>query len=368
MLLQRGPMSRSDLAKSLDLSPAPLTGLSRKLIEQGLIQESATQHGARQGRPSILLELNPSYGYFLGVCITDAPPVLTLCDLNGNVCEEHLLLATREPEMVAGNIREGMEKILASQRIAKEKILGIGLAVSGLIDRKSATCRLSNDLDWRDVPIAELVNQATGIPVYLENDANAVAVGEKLFGSAKTAHDFIVITLNRTIGAGHYLKGELYRGHSGGAGEIGHTTIELQGLPCPCGKNGCLDTIAGSKALLHSAREKGLDVRNVTDIESLAVAGSTEANGILYRAGQAVGLAATHMIHSTNPQSVILTMSARTASGAFIAATLHTIESNILPGLRSTTEILFHRVDGNFCARGAASIAAHQYFLSQASA
>jgi predicted NBD/HSP70 family sugar kinase len=367
MLLQHGPMSRSDLAKSLDLSPAPLTGLSRKLIEQGLVQESAVQHGARQGRPSILLTLNPSYGYFLGVCITDAPPVLTLCDLNGNVLEEHPLEATREPEMVAANIQEGLEKILVSQRISREKILGIGLAVSGIIDRKSAICRLSNDLDWRDVPIAELVNQATGIPVYLENDANAVATGEKLFGSAKTIHDFIAITLNHSIGAGHYIKGELYRGYGGGAGEIGHTTIDLNGALCPCGKKGCLDMISGSKALLKSAHEKGLDVKNVTDIESLAVAGNTEAIGILYRAGQAVGLAATHMIHSTNPQSVILAMSSSSAGGVFIAATLHTIESNILPSLRSTTEILFHRVDGNFCARGAASIAAHQYFLSQAS-
>lgn len=367
-LIEHGSMSRSDLAESLHLSRPALTALSRELIDLGLIHETAVEHdNKRQGRPSILLALNPAYGYFVGVCITDHPPVLMLCDVNGNVLGHHAIAATRKPEAVAKAIQEGIHHFLVARQIPRKDILGIGMAVSGMVDREHGVCRLSNELDWRDVPIAAIVREATGIPAFLENDANAAAMGEKLFGNARTEKNFTVITVDRAIGCGHYIHGGLYRGHDGGAGEIGHTTIDLNGLPCLCGKKGCLDTVAGSKAILEAAQEKGIAVQTVEEIEALAAAGNAEAITILYRAGQALGLAVAHLIQNNNPRMVIFALSENIAGGVFIAATQQTIESNVLPRFLPTTKILFQRMDNNFWDRGAASIAAYEYFRYQAS-
>jgi predicted NBD/HSP70 family sugar kinase len=367
-LIANGPRSRSELAESLNLTRSALTALCRELIEEGLIHEAEVQRNEqRQGRPSILLALNPGYGYFLGVCITDRPPVLTLCDVNGNLLDNHQIASTSEPEAVAAAIGEGIDYFLASQRISRNQLLGTGIALSGLVDREAGVCRLSNELGWSDVPIAKIARRTTGIPAFLENDANAAATGEKLFGNARTGKDFTVVTVDRAIGAAHYIGGELYRGHSGVAGEIGHITLDLNGLPCPCGKRGCLDTIAGSNAILAAARRKQLAAENIAGIEALAAAGDTDAEEILYRAGQALGLTVAHLIQCNNPRTVIFALSEDIKSGVFISATSQMIQSNILPRLVPLTEILIHHMDKNFWSRAAASIAAHEHFRYQAS-
>jgi predicted NBD/HSP70 family sugar kinase len=369
-LIEHGSMSRSDMAELLNLSRPALTVLCRELLEVGLVYESPVQpqpNGQGMGRPAILLSLNPHYGYFVGVCITDYPPMLTLCDVNGTVVDSHEIAITREPEATAAAIQQGIQHFLESQQISRKNILGIGIAVSGLMDREQGICVLSNELNWRNVPIARIVHRVTGIPAYVENDANAATMGEKLFGNARSGRNFTVITVDQTIGAANYIEGELYRGYSGGAGEIGHTTSEWNGLPCRCGKKGCLDTIAGSRAIRQAAHEKGLEVKSVAELESLAVSGNAEAIAILYRAGQALGFAAAHLVQNNNPRTVIFALSENVSSSVFIAATQQTIENNILPQFVPVTEILFHRMDRNFWARGAASIAAHEYFLYQAS-
>lgn len=367
-LIELGPTSRSELAGYLNLSRPALTTLSRELIDLGLIHETEVQHnGQRQGRPSILLALNPDYGYFLGVCITDYPPVLTLCDIHGNVIDEHEIASTREPEAVAATIQQGIRSLLAEQKILRKNILGIGIAVSGLVDREQGICLLSNELNWHNVPIAKIVEQATGIPTFIENDANAAATGEKLFGNARTAKEFVVITVDATIGSALYIHNQLHSGHSGGAGEIGHITADLNGIPCRCGKKGCVDTISGSKAILEAAHKKNLSAQSLSELESIAAAGNAEAIAILYRAGQALGLATAHLIMCNNPRTVIFALSENIIGGVFMAATLQTIENNILPQFISSTEILFHHMHNKFWARGAASIAAHEYFRYQAS-
>lgn len=366
--MQNGSMSRSDLAGKIGLSRSALTELSRELIEAELIRETSVVRDAqRQGRPSVLLALNEHRGYTLGASLQGNTVSLALCDVHGTILETQCCELTPTPETVAKTIRDGMRHLIQARAIHKNQVLGIGLAISAFVDPHAGVCVHSNQLGWHDVPIVDIVKRITGVPVYVENDANAVATGEKLFGNTRKMSNFSIITLSNAIGAGHYIAGNLYRGESGGAGEIGHQTMDLNGLPCPCGKKGCLDTISGVGAMVTLARSRSLTADNLQDMEKLASNGNPIATEILRRAGQTLGLAVSYLIQMNNPEAVLFAFTEDVAGGIFMTSVRQSIENNILPRFLPTTKLLFHRVTGSFWARGAASIATHEFFRAQLS-
>jgi predicted NBD/HSP70 family sugar kinase len=201
----------------------------------------------------------------------------------------------------------------------------------------------------------------------LENDANAVAMGEKLFGDAKKMDNFTIVILADSIGAGHFVRGELYPGASGGAGEIGHCTIQADGLPCRCGKVGCLDTISGREAMVKLAQQCSLKVTSVRDLERLAAGGNAHATEILRRAGQAAGLAVSYIIQTNNPEMVLFAFTEDIAGGLFLTTIRQTVENNVLPRFLPVTQLLFQKVTESFWAKGAASIAAHDFYRNRVS-
>jgi predicted NBD/HSP70 family sugar kinase len=367
-LLENGAMSRSDLADSIGLSRSALTLLSRGLIEQGLICETPSSYDEQQkGRPSILLSLNAEHGYFIGVSLTEDPPMMVLTDLHGNPLAQHRMRDATQPKAVAAAIEQGIPALIRARKISRDKVLGIGIALSGYVNHPHGICLQSNSLGWRDVAIAEVVQRVTKIPTYLDNDAHSVATGQKLFGHARESKNFSIIMLGKKIGDGHYINGRLHRGHTGAAGEIGHCTVVPGGRACNCGKLGCLDTFASSSALLERAAELGLKVGNLAELESIAAKGEIQAIELLRQAGAVLGVVVANTIQVINPELVLIADVVGFGNGLFITSTRQAIENNILPHLISTTRLEFRSVDKDFLARSAASIAAHQFLIDQAS-
>jgi len=357
-----GPLSRSELALRTGLSKAAITGLSRELIQDGALQESETAP-SRQGRPSILLRLNPAHGYFIGASIVEEPVTLVLTDFQGAVLGQRTAPWSNDPQAIAGTIRDSIPHLLGEAGIPADRLRGIGVALSGLVNHDQDRCLHSANLGWIDLPVAAVVEQATGVPTFLENDANAVATGERLYGLARDYRTFATVTFGDSIGCAHYVDGVLYRGHGGGAGEIAHCTIEPGGLPCRCGKRGCLDTVAPRQAILAQAR--GLGVSTVAEVEALAAQGHADAIAILHRAGAALGLAIAHVIQVNDPEFVLIVDVEGAMGPLFRTVTQQAIEANVLPRLAASTTIRFHHATRALWARGAASIAAHR-FLTRA--
>ncbi|MFE0757044.1 ROK family protein [Inquilinus sp. NPDC058860] len=357
-----GPLSRSELALRTGLSKAAITGLSRELIRDGALEESETTP-SRQGRPSILLRLNPTHGYFIGASIVEEPVTLVLTDFHGAVLGQCTAPWSNDPQAIAGTIRDSIPHLLDGAGIPADRLRGIGVALSGLVNHDQDRCLHSANLGWIDLPVAAVVEQATGVPAFLENDANAVATGERLYGLARDYRTFATVTFGDSIGCAHYVDGALYRGHGGGAGEIAHCTIEPGGLPCRCGKRGCLDTVAPRQAILAQAR--GLGVSTMAEVEALAAQGHADAIAILHRAGAALGLAIAHVIQVNDPEFVLIVDVEGAMGPLFRTVTRQAIEANVLPRLAASTTIRFHHATRALWARGAASIAAHR-FLTRA--
>jgi predicted NBD/HSP70 family sugar kinase len=366
-LLENGSMSRSELATSTGLSRSALTEMSRVLIEHQFVEESPSVNDKqRKGRPSILLSLNARYGYFVGVGLTEDPPLMALTDCHGNVLAEHQIGMTMEPEAVAAAIARGIPYLTRASNISREKVLCIGVALSGHVNHAQGMCLHSNLLGWHDVPIARIVERVTQMPTYIDNDAHAVALGQKLFGQARELKSFMVIMLGKKIGAGSYMQGRLFRGNTGAAGEIGHCTVAPGGPRCECGKEGCLEVFATSLALLRRAAELHLPATEIGQLEALAAKGVIKAIELLRHAGSALGIAVANSIQINNPELVLFADLVGFGNGVFTTSARQAIENNIMPHLLSTTRLEFRSVEKDFMVRGAASIAAHQFLIERA--
>jgi len=360
--LQHGMLSRSDLAALTGISRSAITEITQNLLDMGLLQEfPVIQEKQGRGRPAVSLRFNPSHGYFIGVSVTDTPSLVILADMQGNVVGECEIPPSDAPQKLATTIRQAMNDLLRRTGVSRSRLFSIGIAVTGVVDENKGVCRYSAALNWRDVPIAELVKKATGVEAYVGNDANAVAIGEKLFGRARDLRHFSSLILGGNIGCAHYIDGNLYRGYDGGAGEIGHVTLDINGPRCRCGKNGCLDMFAGGTAMLGLAKAAGLDCQTVRDLEGLATVGNAKAMAILRNGAQALGLAVASLIQINNPKCVLFADVEGFGKGIFQATTRQVIENNILPRFLASTEIVFHQVERSFLARAAASVAAQQY-------
>lgn len=358
---EAGPLSRTALIAMLGVSKGSMSGMVRDLIDRGILQETTPVYGA--GRPSLLLDIHPECALLLGVSLLQDPAPIVLTDLGGTIIANASIPLSRDPEVIATDIAACLEKLLVEHPQAKDRLAGIGIALSGFVDANQSRCVQSTILGWRDVALAELVSEKVNLPVYIENDAKAVAVSEKLFGAAREVANFSLITIGDGIGCAHYIDGKLYRGSRGGAGEIAHITIESGGLPCRCGKRGCLDTFASMKAITEAVRAEGLTCESLDDLEDLAANGNTSAIRILHRAGSALGLALAHIIQLNDPEQILVTHQEHSFNGLLGTVMRQTVEANILPGQTEQTTIRILHVGQDVWARGAAAIAAHRFLI-----
>ncbi len=367
-LLEGGPASRSVLAATLDLSRPTITEVSRSLLELGVIREAEEAHARRRGkgRPTVNLELNGAYGHCVGAHVTGQQAHLVLTDLLGTTLGTLSVPSSDDVERLGAHLAEGVEQLRQRSGVPRQGLLGLGLAISGFVDPHSGVCLQSANLGWYDAPVADVVQRATGLTTTLENDAKAAAISEKLYGLARDSGNFTLVTLGESVGGAHFVNGELYRGTTGGAGELAHCTVDLgpHARPCRCGKRGCLDTLASGNALLERAQERGLTLTAAPELEQLALRGDPAAQDLLRQASIELGLVVSHVIQSQDPELILIADLLGFSGKLFLTQLRQAIENHILPRLLSSTRIEMHRVTEDFWARGAASVAAQRFFAT----
>jgi predicted NBD/HSP70 family sugar kinase len=253
LLLADSPQSRANLALRAGLNRSTISSLVSNLIAQGLIREVGLEEADSRGRPGVLLELNPEGGCIVGVEIHVGHVTVILTDFTARTLwRQHVtfLLNMDQTEV----IRAAEEMICAALQAGRAHNLtplGIGLAVAGLVDKAHGTLVYAPNLQWRHVSFRELWGQKFGVPLYIENDGNATALGEHYFGVAKDYDDFLFLGTGIGMSGGLMLNGQLYRGIGGFAGEVGHLIVESGGELCACGRRGCWETLVGTPAVIR---------------------------------------------------------------------------------------------------------------------
>ena len=157
-------------------------------------------------------------------------------------------------EMVVNLLIQKVNEYIEEHHFDKKEILGIGCGVPGSIDSVNGVVSYSNNLRWRELPIVRMMEEGTGLPVRITNDANAATFGEAKFGAGKEYKNVIMLTLGTGVGGGIVIDGKLYEGNQGKGAELGHSVIVLDGLECTCGRKGCLEMYASATALIRETK------------------------------------------------------------------------------------------------------------------
>lgn len=355
LINQFGPLSRTELVGQLGVSKASMSAMAAELIDSGMLAEGELVQGS--GRPSVRLALRPSAASFVGVSLAPAGFALSVTDLNGRVTHRADGARDGDPRATAQAIASALDQLGAAGDLDRDRIAGIGVAVPGFVDAAAGLCVRSTLLGWRDVAIGPMIAEETGLDTFVENDANALVLGQHLFGDLRGSRTSTLISVGDGIGCGHIIRGELHRGHRGGAGEIAHATVELNGLPCRCGKRGCLDTLASVQAIVHAARGAGLEGGPAT-LDEAAGNGDQGAIAILHRAGTALGLAIAQIVQSLDPERIIVALAEGPADGLYARVLRQTVDANIMPDGPARTELSLVPLDKEAWAIGAAAVAA----------
>lgn len=321
-LRDHAPTSRASLATLTGLTKATVSHLVEQLTAAGLVTEQGKSPRS-MGRPGILLELNRSAGAMIGIEVGVDFISLLLADFGANVLWRHHERTGRRQaqadilKLVAKNIQTAIDQA----KTLGLPVLGLALGVPGLVDVESGTLLYAPNLNWENVPLHEYLTRRFDLPVYIDNEASIAAFGETYFGVARGTTNMVFIHAGVGIGGGLVLNGRMFTGSSGFAAEVGHMTIEPNGLPCNCGNRGCWETLASQAAVfrrVQTALAEGKastlarfhnGKRSTLTIPLLVRAaddGDAVAREVLYDTGTYLGIGIANLVNALNPEMVVL--------------------------------------------------------------
>jgi glucokinase len=228
-------------------------------------------------------------------------------------------LADEGPESVIQRIIAGVERVLRQAGLGHDGISSIGIGAPGPLDiPRGLLIEPPNLPGWHDVPLRDIVEARIGVPTYLENDANAAAIGEYLYGAGRGTRDMIYVTVSTGIGGGLILGGRIYHGLSGGAGEIGHMTVLPYGPHCGCGNRGCLEALASGTAIAREGQEliaRGIPTAigsrsggevSAKDVVDAMYGGDAYAEQIVTQAIAYLGIGMANLVNLFNPERIVV--------------------------------------------------------------
>ena len=363
-LRRRGSASRADLARLTGLSRSTVSTLVTDLQASGLLVEREPDSRVpQQGRPPTLLSIDRSAGLVLGVDFGHEHVHVAVADLSRTILAERV----RELDVDASAARaldvavELTDAVLAAAEVDGSRILGAGAGLSGPIDGAAGTVHAGKILPgWAGVRPADELAARLGMPVHLDNDANLGALAEVSLGAGIGARDAIYIMVSGGVGAGLILGGELYRGSGGTAGELGHMLVDEAGPICRCGNRGCLEMMAGGRAIIGLLRPSHGDAITLDEVIALASAGDSGARRAIADAGRVLGRSVAAIVNAFNPELVIVGGAVSAAGDVLLDPMQEAVDRYAIPSaaadVRITRGVLGERAE----VLGALELAARQ--------
>jgi glucokinase-like ROK family protein len=358
-------LSRAQLAELTYLNKSTISSLIDELMALGLIHETGlvTSNGGRPGR---LLELNPQAGNVVS-CEFGVDFILTIVtDFRSNIVWRQRVETEphQDQRQILTRLLQSIDQAITIARQPQRRLLGIGLSSTGMVDVERGVMIFSPNLHWRNVPLKQIVEEHTCLPTFVENDANAAALGEHFFGSAQQVNDFIFILADVGIGGGLFLNGDLYRGKGGLAGEIGHLNFNLSNHSCRCGKRGCWEMEVNKAAVMGRAQnllEIGRTSSLTFPLTLAQIVGAARDNDsvaleALAETGRLLGLGIANLINIFNPQQVVFGGTISEAGAFLLPAIQETIETTALEITRQQVTVSLSAFGTDAIVIGAATL------------
>ncbi|KQW45925.1 hypothetical protein ASC77_18590 [Nocardioides sp. Root1257] len=355
-----GTASRAEIARSTELAFSTVSAAVSTLQSQGLVDEVAVApSGLTMGRPSMLLSLNRRAGLVGGVEIGKQHLHVVLAGLSHAVISESRrpvqpdLPADEGAALVGATVSDLLEEVGAD----RSELLGVGLGLPGPIREPNGEVGDSSILPgWVGVGVAELVSAELQVPVMVDNDANLGALAEWMWGAGRGCQDMVFLKVATGIGAGLIVSGSPYRGTGGTAGEIGHTQVNAHGQLCRCGNRGCLETVAGSHALVQAFSETRERTPSLEQVIEWALSGDVGSRRVIGDAGRAIGSAMAMFCNVLNPARIVVGGELAAAGTYLIQPLREVLERNAIASAAADVEVVVGELGDRAVALGAVGL------------
>ena len=366
LVWRRQQVSRAEIARHTGRSRSTISEAVARLLDTGLVAEVGSGE-SRGGRRPILIGFQDEAGVILGVDIGATHVAVILTDLRGRTLawRERPHPVRSDPKGADALITGLGEVCLHEWNGDRDRLMGIGVAVPSPVDPQSPDVVLDRVLPaWRGHGILDRLKSVFDVPVFVDNDANLGAVAEHWWGKAVGIDDFVYLKVATGVGAGLMIGGEIYRGATGVAGEIGHIAIDPNGPQCVCGNRGCLATFVGTRhlveratALVPSHPDSALagTEPDIRIIEDAALAGDELALRVVNEAAVHLGIVVAGVLNLMNPGSVIIGGSLARAGDRLLAPLREAVASRTLVASAAASEIRTSELGKRATALGAAT-------------
>lgn len=357
-------ISRAEIARVTKLTRATVSDMVANLVEEGLVEEVGYGESIG-GKAPILLSLIANSRYLIGLNLAQDKFIGSLVNLRGEIKE------TVEFPVDESDGEQALKliyKIL--DQLTKKKwkpIVGIGIGTPGLVNTREGVVVSAVNLDWQDLPLAQLLETRYDLPVTVLNDSQATAIGEFVYGADHNSDDnLIVVTVKQGIGAGILINGRLFQGDGGGAGEIGHVVVRESGALCRCGKYGCLETIASARAVVQRAVDLAPEYSDselannsqsisLDAIEAAWRAKDSLAIRVVSEAASTLGTSIANLIGVLNIQKIVLTGDMVRFGEPWLQIVRETMSHGALTRIAQETQIEVGQLEFRGCILGASA-------------
>jgi glucokinase-like ROK family protein len=337
------------------------------LIDAGLVTEKGFGQSAG-GKPPMLLQVVDNARQIVGIDLASGEFRGALINLRGEIQEWVCIpIDEKSGEEALEDVFDLIDRLLAS---AKSPITGIGIGAPGIMDSDNGIVRMAVNLDWKDLPLVEILEKKYQIPVHIANDSQVSALAEYKFGDGGKVSNLLVIKASRGVGSGIVINNQLYQGDGFGAGEIGHIRVEDDGKLCRCGNHGCLETLISSRAIRTFAVEAASKNQNsllnqyikenhpiaLEDVHAAYLAGEPQVIEIINQVGAYLGRALSYVVSTLNINRVVIAGSVSIFGKGIINPALEEFQGSVLSNIASEVEILSSKLDEEIVILGAAGM------------
>lgn len=372
LIYSRGEVSRTDLVDHTKYSPFLVSKMCDELLETGFIKETGLG-SSTGGRPPTLLSINHEIGKVVGLHIGTVNARIVVTDLTGTSLAFRKVRSHVElgPDVALPRLISEVERTLEEAGIRTQLVRGIGVGISGVLDRSTGTTLFWPKVpQWLNVPVRQAFADKFKTVVEVEDTPRTMALAERRFGKGGDASEFLYVAVGAGTGAALFLRNQLYIGTGGFAGEFGHVTVDPQGQLCSCGNRGCLEVTVSAAGLIRRAQlavAQGLAFRlwrlteGQTDNISLELIGQAAQQGdrfartLLQEAGSFLGIGLVGVVNLLNPRLITIGGSLARAAGQFVLpAVEQVIRDRALEPQAAEVQVRLSELDEIDWARGAA--------------
>ncbi len=312
-----GPLSRLEVSQQIGISPATVTNIANDLLEKKILLESGIKR-SEGGRPSTLITINPDYGYFIGIEVGETFIHVELFDILFNSCQKVFYPLGKpkiKPRQIVSGMIQGIEEVMKKADLKEKEIIGIGIGFPGLVDPIKGVSIFTPNWGWHNVSITSALCERLSIPMYVDNGAKAMAMGEALFGAGRGVSNVAVLLVGTGVGSGIISDRTLFRGSANNAGEFGHTTLNIDGPQCRCGSHGCMEVYVGANgiidrycSLINDEHQPSRDdqIAFIRYLISKEEEGKPEALRTIDETIRYLGVGIANLINAVNPELLLL--------------------------------------------------------------